>query len=56
MTFPVRFVTISICLTFVVCAIVHEVAPLAGKLLDLKVLMTIREVQKGMALPEKFKI
>ncbi len=56
MKFPVRFVTVAICLTFVVCALVRETMPLVGKLIDLKVLMTIREVQKGMYPPANLEI
>lgn len=54
MTFPARFITISICLTFIACGLIRELAPLAGKILDLQVLESIREIQKGAIKPNQF--
>ena len=56
MTFPVRFVTVAICLTFVSCAVIRCSQPLLEKEMDLQVLGAIHEIQDGMkhAKPETF--
>lgn len=56
MKFPVRFVTIAICLTFVACALVRETLPLVGKAIDLRTLNTIHEIQGSLNKPKDFKL
>lgn len=47
MSFPTRFVTIAICLTFIACAVLRNVTPLVGKVMDLHILQTLQEIQHG---------